>query len=197
MNSLISSKLKNLSLNAKEKVEGFKTVPIKMDLFITLYSPIIEEIEWDKYTYMEKHIAGKNRLKNFIDKNYKGNFEIFERNIISSGTISSGIDYEWIKLQGIYAQNLPKRDIFTCCGYSYLGDTIINSYITGKFDIEKLRTELTPIYNEYNFGEFWKTRLFPFFAQIVDIIYRAIIMGKISESRIDESYQRIMKLKNT
>ena len=33
--------------------------------------------------------------------------------------------------------------------------------------------------------------------KIVDIIYRAIIMGKISESRIDESYQRIMKLKNT
>jgi len=33
--------------------------------------------------------------------------------------------------------------------------------------------------------------------KIVDIIYRAIIMGKISENRIDESYQRITKLKNT
>ena len=168
--SLITSKLQNLASRAKEKIQGFDEISVPFTIFTTLYSPLKEE---NTFTRQQIHVARKQRLKYYLEnEDYKGTYTFMKNKFLIAKSKPGFIDYNWINLQNDYISNLPKRDILTCCGYSFTGDTIINSYIQRTFDISELKKTLTVKKDKTTSyrGEKWKTHLFPFFPQMVDII---------------------------
>ena len=180
--SFINSKMLNLSQRAKEKLSTLDEVNVPLNIFITLYKSTIEELEpfidreGDDYTnwIKKKYKSAKLRLKNYLnDTNYKGTFITIDDSYKILSNQPELIDNNWINAQNNYISNLSKRDILTCCGYSYVGDVIINHYINKTFDIDKMKILLTKIYPKDNYKyNLWNTHIFPFFSQIVDIVYK-------------------------
>jgi len=194
--SLITSKLKNLASRAKEKVQGFDKISVPFTIFTTLYSPLKEE---NTLTTQQRHVAEKQRLKYYLEnEDYKGTYTFMNDNFLIAKNKPGLIDYNWINLQNDYISNLPKKDILTCCGYSFTGDVIINSYIQKTFDISKIIKTLTvkkvsKKVDRYR-GEKWKTHLFPFFPQMVDIILQDNTYNYINYMKLITTAKSIDKI---
>ena len=173
MNKL-NVKLKNLASRAREKVQGFVDIPFELNIFTTLYTPIEENGE--EY---QIDLAREKRLEDYLNSDIKGEYTYMKTYFTVPSTKPELIDPVWVDLQNKYISSLPKRDILTCCGYSYVGDTIINSYITGKFDITRITKTFTT--------GIWYSRVFPFFAQMIDTIYKDSVYNYVN-------YEKILKL---
>ena len=131
----VNIKLKNLASRAREKVQGFVDIPVELNIFTTLYTPLIEENGED----FPIDLAREKRLEDYLNSDIKGKYTYMKTYFTVPSTKPELIDPDWVDLQNKYISSLPKRDILTCCGYSFTGDTIINSYIQRTFDISELK----------------------------------------------------------
>jgi hypothetical protein len=185
MNNRLINNLINKSQLIQEKNRGVKNIDIDFPVFVTLYTPLKEELD-QKYKDLDIHKASIKRLKNYLkNKEYKGEYyklsELFPeeydeelRRIKILATQSEAIDIDWINAQNEYISKLPKRDILTAIGYTYTGDVVLNSYLKGTFDIVKYQEELNKeVRLKYSSRhKIWLKRIYPFFTQIVDVVYK-------------------------
>jgi len=184
MDKRIYNNLINKARVKQEQNRGVKKIDIDFPVFVTLYTPLKEELDV-KSKDSHIHKASIKRLKYYLEnKEYKGRdynlSELFGdydeemRTIKILATQSEAIDIDWINAQNEYISKLPKRDILTAIGYTYTGDVVLNSYLKGRFDIVKYQESLNKeVRHKYSFRDkIWLKRIYPFFTQIVDVVYK-------------------------
>ena len=184
MNKRIISKLLNKSQLIQEKNRGVKDIDIDFPVFVTIYTPFKDQYNF-KLSTQKRNKGFMYRLKFFLENNdYKGKYinlsELLPQQFKDSSKIkilatqSEAIDIDWINAQNEYISKLPKRDILTAIGYTYTGDVVLNSYLKGTFDIVKYQEELNKeVRLKYSSRhKIWLKRIYPFFTQIVDVVYK-------------------------
>jgi hypothetical protein len=188
MNESIKSKLVHKARKVQEKLRGVQEIHLDFPVFVTLYPPFVEYAYVSKYTDAQRLKVSIKNLKKYLSfPEYKGRYirlsEILASEhpaafqILQTQSEENVIDFNWVTKQNEYISQLSKRDILTACGYTYTGDVVLNSYLKGRFDILKYQKSLRDISaiqkasKGYRY-RIWEQRIYPFFTQIVDIVYQ-------------------------
>ena len=207
MNESIKSKLIQKARNIQEKSRGVQEIHFNFPIFVTVYPPLKEHLYFERYTKKQKLDVSIKNLKFYLSTpEYKGRYfqlsELMEGDypipfqVLATQDEENVIDFDWVKKQNEYISSLSKRDILTACGYTYTGDVILNSYLKGRFDILKYQESLreTSSLKKSDKGyryKIWLQRIYPFFTQIVDIVYND---GEYGYQRYLECIQLILTM---
>jgi hypothetical protein len=124
---------------------------------VRLTEPVINKTIQYRFTYTKTPVYGHFKKSMFEDVLEPDNFKVHMDDLIYNGIPiltnnhnrklnvnieeeeSNIIDIEWFNQLDMYISKLKCNELFALYGYTYRGDEMVNNFLRGTFDLDKLR----------------------------------------------------------